>query len=156
MRNLAEAASIVINNDQRGGMTPEKFLHFFGACFVRYTMTHQTHYGKIIRVYRKNNQIIIVSIEISIYLLYFPSVILQGCGRYFTDFLMCTDNLHLQMKYVYPKMVSPSIHVSQVDPGGVVLTYRTSRKGYSPYIIGNYKYIYKILTKVQYIIRLNT
>ena len=51
MKNLAAAASsIVINNNQNGGMTPEEFLHFFGTCLVRYTLSHQTQFGKLIRV----------------------------------------------------------------------------------------------------------
>ena len=33
-------------------------------------------------------------------------------------------------------MVAPSIYVTEKDPDGVVITYRTSRKGYCTYLIG--------------------
>lgn len=33
-------------------------------------------------------------------------------------------------------MVSPSMYVSQEDPDGVLLHYRTTRNGFCPYLIG--------------------
>ena len=50
IKNLAAAASIVINNDQYDKMTPEEFLNFFATFFVRYTLSHWTQFDKLIRV----------------------------------------------------------------------------------------------------------
>ena len=61
---------------------------------------------------------------------------LQVCGRYFCDFLTGIDNIHLQMRYMYPKMVSPSMYISHEDAQGVVLNYRTTRNGFCPYLLG--------------------
>ncbi|XP_057364672.1 soluble guanylate cyclase 89Db-like isoform X1 [Daphnia carinata] len=88
------------------GSTRQDFLRFFGRCFVRYF----SHYG-----YEK---------------------FIKVCGRYFCDFLTGIDNIHLQMRYMYPKMVSPSMYISHEDSEGVVLHYRTTRNGFCPYLIG--------------------
>ena len=53
MKNLAAAASVVIKKQQLDEWTTEEFLHFFGTCFVRYTITHKAHYGKLIKVLYK-------------------------------------------------------------------------------------------------------
>ncbi|XP_046645351.1 soluble guanylate cyclase 89Db-like isoform X2 [Daphnia pulicaria] len=88
------------------GSTRQDFLRFFGRCFVRYF----SHYG-----YEK---------------------FIKVCGRYFCDFLTGIDNIHLQMRYMYPKMVSPSMYISHEDAEGVLLHYRTTRNGFCPYLIG--------------------
>ena len=43
----------------------------------------------------------------------------------------------MQMRFTYPKMKSPSMHISHVDPHGVVLVYRSSRQGFTDYLKGN-------------------
>ena len=40
------------------------------------------------------------------------------------------------MRYMYPKMVSPSMYISHEDADGVVLHYRTTRDGFTPYLKG--------------------
>lgn len=63
--------------------------------------------------------------------------LIQCCGRYFSDFLTGIDNIHLQMRYMYPKMISPSMYISHEDVDGVVLHYRTTRNGFCPYLSGD-------------------
>lgn len=61
---------------------------------------------------------------------------LKATGRYFCDFLQSVDNIHLQMRFTYPKMKSPSMQLTQVDNEGAVLVYRSGRTGFSKYFMG--------------------
>lgn len=61
---------------------------------------------------------------------------LRITGRHFCQFLTEMDNLHSQMKYGFPKMKSPSMVVTEYDSNGAVLLYRSVRKGYSHYLMG--------------------
>ncbi|XP_032778265.1 soluble guanylate cyclase 89Db isoform X3 [Daphnia magna] len=88
------------------GLTQLDFLNYFGRCFIR--SFDKYGYEKIIKV----------------------------CGRYFCDFLTGIDNIHLQMRYMFPKMVSPSMYISHEDVDGVLLHYRTPRNGLCPYLRG--------------------
>ncbi|KAK9505039.1 hypothetical protein O3M35_009189 [Rhynocoris fuscipes] len=67
--------------------------------------------------------------------------IIQATGRFFTDFLQNVDNIHLQMRFTYPKMNSPSMYVTDVDKNGAVLVYRSSRVGFKHYFMGQLEYI---------------
>ncbi|KAL0134164.1 hypothetical protein PUN28_001180 [Cardiocondyla obscurior] len=60
----------------------------------------------------------------------------KATGRYFCDFLQSVDNIHMQMRFTYPKMKSPSMYTTHVDPQGVVLVYRSTRKGFTHYFMG--------------------
>lgn len=60
----------------------------------------------------------------------------KATGRYFCDFLQSVDNIHLQMRFTYRKMKSPSMQITDVDVGGAVLIYRSSRSGFSKYLMG--------------------
>ena len=46
------------------------------------------------------------------------------------------DNLHLQMRFTYPKMRSPSMQLIATDDQGAILVYRSGRTGFSRYLIG--------------------
>lgn len=83
------------------GESFDYFMDFFGKCFVRFF----TNFG-----YDK---------------------MLKATGRYFCDFLQSVDNIHLQMRFTYPKMKSPSMQLTHVDEEGAILVYRSSRSGFS-------------------------
>lgn len=68
----------------------------------------------------------------------FPSYddMIKATGRYFCDFLQSVDNIHLQMRFTYRKMKSPSMQITDIDQSGAVLIYRSSRSGFSKYLMG--------------------
>lgn len=76
------------------GESFDYFMDFFGKCFVRFF----TNFG-----YDK---------------------MLKATGRYFCDFLQSVDNIHLQMRFTYPKMKSPSMQLTETDDNGAVLVKR--------------------------------
>lgn len=86
------------------GESFDYFMNFFGKCFVRFF----TNFG-----YDK---------------------MLKATGRYFCDFLQSVDNIHLQMRFTYPKMKSPSMQLTQTDENGAVLVYRSGRSGFSRHV----------------------
>lgn len=86
--------------------TAEGFMRYFGRCFVRFFSN--LGYDAPIR----------------------------ATGRYFCEFLKNVDNLHLQMRFAYPKMKSPSMYMSHVDRDGCVLVYRSTRRGFKQYFMG--------------------
>lgn len=88
---------------RNSGESFDYFMNFFGKCFVRFF----TNFG-----YDK---------------------MLKATGRYFCDFLQSVDNIHLQMRFTYPKMKSPSMQLTQTDENGAVLVYRSGRSGFSRY-----------------------
>lgn len=86
--------------------TADEFMRYFGRCFVRFFSN--LGYDAPIR----------------------------ATGRYFCEFLKNVDNLHLQMRFAYPKMKSPSMYMSHVDRYGCVLVYRSTRRGFTQYFMG--------------------
>lgn len=59
------------------------------------------------------------------------------------DFLQSVDNIHVQMRFTYRKMLSPSMQLLDVDENGAVLIYRSSRSGFSKYLMGNILLLWK-------------
>ncbi|XP_017139743.1 soluble guanylate cyclase 89Da [Drosophila miranda] len=88
------------------GESFDSCMNFFGKCFVRFFSNFG--YDKMIR----------------------------STGRYFCDFLQSIDNIHLIMRFTYPKMKSPSMQLTSMDDKGAVILYRSSRTGMSKYLIG--------------------
>ncbi|XP_030374686.1 soluble guanylate cyclase 89Db [Scaptodrosophila lebanonensis] len=88
------------------GESFDSCMNFFGRCFVRFFSNFG--YDKMIR----------------------------STGRYFCDFLQSIDNIHLQMRFTYPKMKSPSMQLTHMDNDGAVILYRSGRTGMSKYLIG--------------------
>ncbi|XP_044019324.1 soluble guanylate cyclase 89Db-like [Aphidius gifuensis] len=86
--------------------TINNVMHFFGKCFVRFFSN--------------------LGYDCTI----------KATGRYFCDFLQSVDNIHMQMRFTYPKMKSPSMYITHVDPHGVLLVYRSTRKGFTHYFMG--------------------
>ncbi|XP_032674743.1 soluble guanylate cyclase 89Db-like isoform X4 [Odontomachus brunneus] len=77
----------------------------------------------------------------------------KATGRYFCDFLQSVDNIHMQMRFTYPKMKSPSMYTTHVDPQGVVLVYRSTRQGFTHYLMGQLFQIAKDLYDTELNIR---
>lgn len=96
----------------------EEYLNFFGQCFVKFF----SHYGydKILRV----------------------------SGRHYRDFLNGIDNLHEMMRFSYPHLQSPSFLVESEDCEGCILLYRSKRKGFLHYVIGQLKECGKVLYNI--------
>ena len=62
--------------------------------------------------------------------------ILRILGRSLKDFLNGLDNLHEYMGYSYPKTEPPSFYVEDDNPTGLVLHYKSRRRGYVYFVIG--------------------
>ncbi|KAG6795862.1 soluble guanylate cyclase 89Db-like isoform X1 [Apis mellifera caucasica] len=88
------------------GESVENVMQFFGKCFVRFF----SNLGY--------------------------ACMIKATGRYFCDFLQNVDNIHMQMRFTYPKMKSPSMYTTHIDPQGVELVYRSTRKGFTHYLMG--------------------
>lgn len=126
MPELAAAAAQLLDDprvvaeDNGGGVgggggcpsapTADAFMRYFGKCFVRFFSN--LGYDAPIR----------------------------ATGRYFCEFLRNVDNLHLQMRFAYPKMKSPSMYMSHVDRNGCVLVYRSTRRGFTQYFMGELRF----------------
>ncbi|CAF1037064.1 unnamed protein product [Adineta steineri] len=89
--------------------TPEYYMQFFGECFVRFFTNYG--YDKILRV----------------------------AGRHFGDFLHSIDQLHDSTKFSFPRMKSPLFHVLEEDELGAFLQYKSRRRGFQRYIVGQLK-----------------
>ena len=87
-------------------MTSEDFIQFFGVCFVKFFSNYG--YDRIIRV----------------------------SGRHFRDFLRGIDNLHEHMRFAYPKLMSPSFYCSEETTSGLLLHYKSKRRGFLRYVMG--------------------
>lgn len=64
---------------------------------------------------------------------------LRVLGRHMRDFLNGLDNLHEYMKFSYPKLKAPSFFVEKETDTDLILHYRSKRKGYIHYVIGQIK-----------------
>ena len=62
--------------------------------------------------------------------------ILRVLGRHLRDFLSGLDNLHEYLRFSYPKLKPPSFFVEDEGPDGLTLHYRSRRKGYLHYVMG--------------------
>lgn len=84
----------------------DRTMHYFGTCFVEFGRVYG--YDKILRV----------------------------AGRHYRDFLHGIDNLHETIRFSYPRMQSPSFMVEEEDQDGCVLVYRSGRRGFAHYVMG--------------------
>ncbi|CAF5196028.1 unnamed protein product, partial [Rotaria magnacalcarata] len=62
--------------------------------------------------------------------------ILRILGHNMRDFLNGLDNLHEYMRYSYPRMRPPSFYVEKESAEGLTLHYRSRRRGFVHYVIG--------------------
>ncbi|XP_067126780.1 soluble guanylate cyclase 88E-like isoform X2 [Centruroides vittatus] len=65
--------------------------------------------------------------------------VLSVLGRYMRDFLNGLDNLHEYLKFSYPRMKAPSFFCENETSTGLTLHYRSTRKGFLWYTIGQIK-----------------
>ncbi len=91
------------------GLSDEELLEECGKHFIQYV--NQFGYDRVMRV----------------------------LGRHLTDFLNGLDNLHDYLRFTYPKMRSPSFFCEDESESGMTLHYRSKRKGYLYYVIGQVK-----------------
>lgn len=62
--------------------------------------------------------------------------VLRILGHNMRDFLNGLDNLHEYMRYTYPRMRPPSFYVEKETAQGLTLHYRSRRRGFVHYVIG--------------------
>lgn len=67
--------------------------------------------------------------------------ILRVLGRHMRDFLNGLDNLHEYMRFSYQKLKPPSFFVEKETNDGIILHYRSKRKGYRFYVKGQLKQV---------------
>ena len=65
--------------------------------------------------------------------------ILKVLGRHMRDFLNGLDNLHEYLRFTYPRLKAPSFFCDDETEHGLKLHYRSSRKGFLYYVIGQIK-----------------
>ena len=70
--------------------------------------------------------------------------ILRVLGRHLRDFLNGLDNLHEYMRFSYSKLKPPSFFVENESASGLILHYRSKRKGFSYYVRGQIKQVGKL------------
>ena len=91
--------------------------------------------------------------------------VLALLGRELRDFLNGLDNLHEYLKFSYPRFVlffkvtysfvflsrirAPSYFVDQETPAGLMLHYRSKRRGFSTYTIGQLKAVAETYYKIE-------
>lgn len=61
------------------------------------------------------------------------------------DFLNGLDNLHEYMRYTYPRMRPPSFYVEKETAEGLILHYRSRRRGFVHYVVGQITEVLKVL-----------
>ncbi|XP_060801983.1 soluble guanylate cyclase 89Db [Amyelois transitella] len=86
--------------------TPEKVMHFFGRCFVKFF----SNYGY--------------------------DTMIRATGRYFCTFLQSVDSIHQRMRFTFPRMRSPSMQLTRAHRHGAELVYSSGRMGYTHYLMG--------------------
>ncbi|GAA6081150.1 soluble guanylate cyclase 88E-like, partial [Tachysurus ichikawai] len=62
--------------------------------------------------------------------------ILKVLGRHVRDFVNGLDNLHEYLRFSYPKVQPPTFFCQEESATGVTLHYRSKRKGYLHYAMG--------------------
>ncbi|XP_050738004.1 soluble guanylate cyclase 88E-like isoform X2 [Eriocheir sinensis] len=67
--------------------------------------------------------------------------VLSVLGRHVRDFLNGLDNLHEYLKFSYPRMRPPSFFCENESSEGMLLHYRSKRRGYAHYTMGQIKQV---------------
>ncbi len=70
---------------------------------------------------------------------------LTAIGRNFRDFIFNLDNCHDYFKLQFTRMRAPSFFVDQEHEHGLTLHYRSKRRGFAYYVIGQMKEIAKVI-----------
>jgi len=74
--------------------------------------------------------------------------VLALLGRELRDFLNGLDNLHEYLKFSYPRIRAPSYFVDNENPQGLMLHYRSKRRGFTTYTIGQLKAVAETYYKI--------
>jgi len=82
--------------------------------------------------------------------------VLALLGRQLRDFLMGLDNLHEYLKFSYPRLRAPSYYVDDETKEGLALFYRSKRKGFAQYTMGQLKAIATTYFKLEMEIELKS
>merc|ERR1712198_387338 len=75
--------------------------------------------------------------------------VLALLGRELRDFLSGLDNLHEYLKFSYPRIRAPSYFVDNETPQGLMLHYRSKRRGFTTYTIGQLKAVAETYHKIE-------
>jgi len=75
--------------------------------------------------------------------------VLALLGRELRDFLSGLDNLHEYLKFSYPRIRAPSYFVDNETPQGLMLHYRSKRRGFTTYTIGQLKAVAETYYKIE-------
>merc|ERR1712227_73806 len=75
--------------------------------------------------------------------------VLALLGRELRDFLNGLDNLHEYLKFSYPRIRAPSYFVDNETPQGLMLHYRSKRRGFTTYTIGQLKAVAETYYKIE-------
>ena len=68
-------------------------------------------------------------------------LMLQSIGRRFRDFFINLDNLHDDLKFTFLRMKAPSFFIAEETPEGMLMEYRSKRRGFQYYVQGQVKEI---------------
>lgn len=68
--------------------------------------------------------------------------VLSVLGRHMRDFLNGLDNLHEYLKFSYPRMKAPSFICENETKQGLTLHYRSKRRGFVYYTMGQIREVY--------------
>ncbi|CAG7818430.1 unnamed protein product [Allacma fusca] len=69
--------------------------------------------------------------------------VMSVLGRHMRDFLNGLDNLHEYLKFSYPRMRAPSFFCENETSDGLLLHYRSKRRGFVYYTMGQIKQVAK-------------
>ncbi|XP_035222950.1 soluble guanylate cyclase 88E-like [Stegodyphus dumicola] len=78
--------------------------------------------------------------------------VLGVLGRHMRDFLNGLDNLHEYLKFSYPRMKAPSFFCENETSSGLTLHYRSTRRGFLWYTIGQIREVGRHFYKTDVII----
>ncbi|KAJ8724287.1 hypothetical protein PYW08_015761 [Mythimna loreyi] len=106
LNSLSLVSEDKLNHMREKFGTPEKVMHFFGRCFVKFF----SNYGY--------------------------DTMIRATGRYFCTFLQSVDNIHQRMRFTFPRMRSPSMQLTRAHRHGAELVYSSGRTGFTHYLMG--------------------
>ncbi|XP_023944378.2 soluble guanylate cyclase 89Db [Bicyclus anynana] len=106
LNSLSTVNTEKLNTLREKFSTPDKVMHFFGRCFVKFF----SNYGY--------------------------DTMIRATGRYFCTFLQSVDSIHQRMSYTFPRMRSPSMQLTRAHIHGAELVYSSGRVGFTHYLMG--------------------
>jgi len=75
--------------------------------------------------------------------------VLALLGRHLRDFLSGVDNLHEYLKFSYPRLRAPSFFCDNETDEGLHLHYRSKRRGFTHYTMGQLKAVAQTFYKLK-------